>query len=622
MSEITKDAIGRFFNTTLALFLTFMLVGAFIPQAAFGTDDQTPGIEENGGDPGGSGGEGDGSGGAGQGGQTDKIYVTELYLRWSADYNGANAFVGPNGDLQQIDITKKGQLVQLNGYYLDSSGSGVLQETANSATQLGSIRLNWTSSDASVATVDPNGLVTPRGNGTAYITAEIADPATFGAASITVPIVIDGQEGEYVQSVDIVDVAGNSIVDTVVIETEADTTQYYQLYAKVTWADADGNFVREETTETGVSSTVRWASVGNASVLYVNESTGRVATQEPGVGQIEVRVDGGVGGQVITDTVAFRVTTGQASSGQPAQSLTINIYHQSFPDTPVATREFSLDELASTLPTATYNYTIINGSTFGTIRATGYMFKDILALANYDLEDTISFSFGTADGYQNQISYGSLFSTRYYFPNYDIGSMAEAQIVAPILATSAYVRFGASVVLPDQALDSDIRFRLCFGATGPGDANTSLQVHSIHTINITVKDSSAVPGGSGGAGGAGGEGVQGGGAAGEIGAGAGQGSYFAGESGTTSGEASSESTDEEAAAASGADEQDASAAGASGADSGQQWRIYQVMQMDSFVRDDLDLDNPLSPFALPAACAAVAGGAISSIIGFRRRLYS
>lgn len=615
MGSRVSSAIRRVLTTGCAVFLSVLLVGMAVPASAFSpaSGDAAYAQDAPGASRDAAGGEGAGEGeGDNQPPAPEAVFVSELFLKWSADYGGANVFVGPNGDMPNVEITRKGQLVQLNGYYTDTSGDGVMYETASTDSPLGRVDLIWTSSDDSIATVDPNGLVTPRGNGTATITATTANPADQGSAALCVPFVIDGQEGEYVGSVEITDADGNPIYDTIVIDSPSDTTQYYQLYATITWVDAEGSVIREERASAESSATYRWVAAGNTNVVSVNERTGRVATLEPGVGAAEIRVEGGVGGQTITDTVYVQVVTGQQSDGMPAQSLTINVFYQSFPDEPAVSEEFSLDELASRFSQVTHFYTMLNGSTFGTMKATGYLFKDVLSLVNVPLESIISFSFGTGDNYVNNISYAALFNTtRYYFPDIDIGRTAGGQVVPPILATAAYINMGAATVLPSQQLDENVRFRLCFGATGIGDANTSMQVHSIHTVNITIPDPPEQPlapgpgdaegSGAGGSSDGSDVGLDGDGAS-ELGQGAEAGSVINRDS---TGGAGSAAGDE-----------------GSSATARKEWRIYQIISKEDPLDIDFVQENPLSPYAVPAACLAMIGGGISSALGFRRRLYS
>ncbi|MCD8316206.1 MAG: Ig-like domain-containing protein [Eggerthellaceae bacterium] len=665
---------------------------ALVPSSAFAMDNTSSadsGIvllddDESADNPEGNEGEGSGESGS-EGNEADEPteeeetgnYVTALYLKWSADYDGPDEFVGDSdiAQLDTIEIMRKGQLVQLNAYYTDNSGDGVLYETANSDNDMGSIDVRWTSSNTDVATVDTvNGLVTARGNGEVTITAEIADPDKYGAATASVNFLIDGQEGEYVSKVEITDDAGEIITDTIVIETEESVPVYRQLEAIIYWVDADGNETRTEYTggdAVAPSTSVRWSTGGETSVLYVNESTGRIATQGAGIGSVIVSVEGGVGGATISDTVYVRVDTGQYSYN-PADSLTINVSYESYPEEIYQSKTYSLDDLANNLEQITNNYTVINSSWWATIRATGYRFYDLIQYVNndmgiyIDMDDILQFRFGTADAYDSPISYSYLFGVnRFYYPDYDINYTGTREIVPPLLALAAYTNRGVSYVDPNQELDEGIRFRLVFGVSSPTDYNTSKQVYYIDTINIIIKGSqpeAVNPGTSGGTGnggedgegsGSGGDGFgntngsggSGGGTGGGNGTGSGtgvgsaeSGTGSAGDAGTmstdsgisggggipssSSGSSSSDEGaegDENASETSSEDEGEGLGTSGSGTDT--DWKYYQTLIKSNSYIGDLDLDNPLSPYALPAGIGAFCIGGITSFIGYRRRLF-
>ena len=565
------------------------------------------------------------------------LRVDQLFLKWSADYDGMNEFVGEDEPIEVIEIMKKGQRVQLNAYYLNTSGDGVLYETANSDTELGTISINWTSSDTSVATVDPRtGLVTPRGNGEVTIKASVADPDKYGAAEVSVNMIIDGQEGEYVDRVEITDDAGEIITNTVHIESDGKAPEYRQLHAIIYWVDADGNPLRKEYTGGGsVSTSVSWETGGSSSILYVNKDTGRVATQEPGIGSVICSVAGGVGGRTVSDTVHFFVDTGQ-DGYNPADSLTLNFSYENYPDQILKSITFSLSDLSSNLTQETHNYTVIAGERWATIRAQGYRFIDVLNLANQRLDgvyvsfdDILQFRFGTADAYDAPVSASYLFgSPRYYYPDYDIGFTSGAVVVPPLLATASNIYWNSSYVNPNDELGIGTRFRLVFGVTGPNDANTSRQVFYINTINIVVKgappesfgggDEPNDNGGSGGNGSTGpsapGSGSEGQGDGSGSGAGSGSGSEGGtdsdGNAGADSGGGSTGTTDGDGGSAGGAALQD-----------GPAWRYYQTMVQTNSLIKGLEEDNPVSPFTAPACAVALIGGGASMFIGYRRRLY-
>ena len=546
----------------------------------------------------------------------EKNYVTELFLKWSSDYDGPNKFVGEGEEIETVEIAKKGQLVQLNGYYLDNSGSGVLLETGSSSTDLGQIELTFESSDLDVCTVSPTGVVTPRGDGECVISAEVANPDKYGSARVEVLFVVSGQDGEYVGSVDVLDEDGNPILETIEIASDGKKPVYYQLNLQVTWVDADGNTVRTETSMEGnITATYTWETGGNTSVLSVNSKTGRVSTQEQGIGTVVVNVAGGVGGRTVSDTVHFRVNTGQTGYN-PADHLTINISYEMYPDQIVASKTFSADELASLLPQSTYNFTVISGSTYGTIRATGYLFKDVLNLLSSDLDDISMFRFGTADNYDSPISYDYLYgSARYYFPDYDIGYTSGAVVVPPILATASTIFWNQSYISPNEELDIGTRYRLVFGVSDTGDANTSHQVYYIDTLNVILKG--APPEGSGDDDGSGGSDDSSSGNTNGSGKGSDSGSNSGTEGASTSNTAGGYFKDSVTAAVDGGSSEEASETSDTGSST---WRIYQMMKQQKSDPGDLDLDNPLAPFAVPGACAAFALGGVTMGVGFRRRL--
>ena len=384
--------------------------------------------------------------------EPERNHVTELFLKWSADYNGENEFVGAGQPVKQVVIETKGQLVQLNGYYTDASGSGLMLETASASTDLGAIDLVWESSNVKVAKVSPAGLVTPVKNGSCTITATVKDPAKYGEASCSVDFEISGQNGSYVSDVEITTKKGKVINETVVLAGDGAKPVYYQLYATITWKNANGDVVKTETTSSKkCTATYTWSVAGNTDTVAVNKYTGRVASQSSGIGQVMVTVSGGKGGRSVSDTVYFRVDTGQYDYN-PADSLTLKVAYEEFPDQIIEEKTYSEKQLSKMLPKVTNNYTVIGGNngSYATIRATGYMFKDILKLLNCSINDIKQFRFGTADSYDSPVSYSYLFgSERYYFPDYDIGYTSGGVVVPPIIATANSMHWNEPYVSKD-----------------------------------------------------------------------------------------------------------------------------------------------------------------------------
>ena len=534
--------------------------------------------------------------------EPERNHVTELFLKWSADYNGENEFVGAGQPVKQVVIETKGQLVQLNGYYTDASGSGLMLETASASTDLGAIDLVWESSNVKVAKVSPAGLVTPVKNGSCTITATVKDPAKYGEASCSVDFEISGQNGSYVSDVEITTKKGKVINETVVLAGDGAKPVYYQLYATITWKNANGDVVKTETTSSKkCTATYTWSVAGNTDTVAVNKYTGRVASQSSGIGQVMVTVSGGKGGRSVSDTVYFRVDTGQYDYN-PADSLTLKVAYEEFPDQIIEEKTYSEKQLSKMLPKVTNNYTVIGGNngSYATIRATGYMFKDILKLLNCSINDIKQFRFGTADSYDSPVSYSYLFgSERYYFPDYDIGYTSGGVVVPPIIATANSMHWNEPYVSKDEKLDEGTRYRLVFGASGKTDANTSKQVYYINTINVILKGGPPTSDGHGDGGGDG------------TGNGSGMGQ------GPSEGDGDSGGLEDPSSSA-----QAGGNGTGSDADSGTRWRVYQMMSTNKSNPGVLEMDNPLAPFAMPIGIAAFLLGGISFYIGFRKRRFA
>ena len=536
--------------------------------------------------------------------EPERNHVTELFLKWSTDYNGPGEFVGGEQRIKLIEIESKGQVVQLNGYYTDASEDGVMYETASSSTDLGAIDLTWESSNTKVATVSPAGLVTPKKNGSCTITARVAKPEKYGEASCSVDLQITGQNGNYVSDVEITNAKGTPVTQTVVLAGDGAKPVYKQLYATITWSNANGEVVKTETTKSAkCSATYLWSVAGNTDTVSVNKYTGRIASQSSGIGQVMITVNGGKGGRTVSDTVYVRVDTGQYDYN-PAESLTLKVAYEEFPDQIIEEKTYSEKQLSQMLSQVTNSYTVIGGSgggSYATIRATGYMFKDILKLLNCSLSDIQQFRFGTADSYDSPVSYSYLFgSERYYYPDYDIGYTTGKVVVPPVLATANTIHWNESYVNPAEELDEGTRYRLVFGVSNPSDANTSKQIYYINTVFVILKGGPPTSNGSGSGGGDG------------TGNGSGMGegpSEGNGDSGSSAQDPSSSTQ-----------------AGGNGtgsdADSGTRWRVYQMMSTNKSNPGVLEMDNPLAPFVLPIGIAAFLLGGISFYIGFRRRRFA
>jgi hypothetical protein len=304
-------------------------------------------------------------------------------------------------------------------------------------------------------------------------------------------IKISGQSAEYVSGVTIIDEKGNSLSSKDDAETVIQgKNKFFAFHALVTWHDPRTGADRvEDTRRDKATSTIRWSVGGSNVVASINEDTGRLKTTEySGNCFVQCSVTGGAGGKAVKDTARVQVDTGEYAY-KPADSLTLKVVYQEFPDKVAQTHSYSLSALAGELSSVTNSYTVIGGERYGVIRATGYLFKDVLALEGVEIEDVHQFRFTTADGYDNpltaQLLYGS--GSRYYFPNWDIGSRAGASVVPPLLAFTSNMVWGESMADPGLPLDEGTRFRLVFGPLWGGESNSSYQIYYINAITIVLK---------------------------------------------------------------------------------------------------------------------------------------
>jgi hypothetical protein len=346
-------------------------------------------------------------------------------------------------------------------------------------------------------------------------------------------------------------------------------------------------------------------------------------------------VTGGLAGRTVQDTARIKVDTGSYRYN-PSNSLTLKVVYQQYPDIVVQEHTYSYAELLTTLASYTYPYSVQGGTRFGCINAQGFLFKDVVALEGVVLEEVYQFRFGTSDGYDNPVTYQLLYGSgqRYYFPNWDISSRAEAQAVPPMLAYRSNMVWGASEVNPSLPLDEATRFRLVYGPLWSAETNSSYQIYYIHTVTIVLAgappvnpddgtgDGTGIGSGDGTGGGGGGKtgtgsGIVGTGAAGEEGGNSGEGNKPLSEGGVENdatdetGEGADGEFSDAGADSSGVDAEDIETRG---------WRVYEMMSRARSEVAPLDLDNPYLPLAAPFALASVAVGAGATYGGFRRRL--
>jgi hypothetical protein len=302
--------------------------------------------------------------------------------------------------------------------------------------------------------------------------------------------------------------------------------------------------------------------------------------------------------------------------------------------------------LLGRLSSHTYNYSILSGQRFGVIRAQGFLFKDVLEQLGTALHPTLikpeevyQFRFGTSDGYDHPMTYDHLFNmgNRYYFPNYDIGSRQEAQVVPPMLAYTSCLAWNQSEASSQMTMDEGTRFRLVFGPLWSGESNSSYQIYYIHTITVVLKG--APPAGSGDGNGSGNGNGSGDGNGSGIGSGNGSGSGNGQGTGVVDGGANGTSVGT-GASLDGANSADPLNAASSGSvagltqigdanealtDPGGQggsagWRVYEIIGRSQSQVEMLELEIPFAGVAFPVVLGGIALGVGSTYVNYRRRL--
>jgi hypothetical protein len=565
----------------------------------------------------------------------NKIYLKSDELGSDGKYH----FVGEDSEKKYKvpEIEEKGKTLQLNGYYTTNKSDGLVYETSNASSPLGPVDVHWSSSNNDVATVSPLGLVTPKSDGTVTVTAKVSDESKYtGAAPAkSVEFHISGQTGEYVKSVKIIGEDGKSLSNNDDIDTIIKTKNtFFQFRALIEWHDPNTGIDRiEDTRKDKITSTITWSVGGSEAIGTINADTGRFKTSEySGNCFVQCAVTGGKGGKTVKDIARVQVDTGEYAYN-PASSLKIKVIYEKFPDKVAQEHNYSLAQLSAKLPSYTNSYTVLGGARYGTIRARGYLFKDVVALEKIDMKDVYQYRFTTSDGYDNPITQKRLFGSgsRYYFPNWDIGSRAGAMPVPPMLALESNMMWGESEIPYNAPLTEGNRFRLVYGPLWSGETNSSFQIYYIKGITIVMRGAPPADNGKGkgsnsGDGNDTGKDVGVGSGTGDKGAGNGGGGIGngtgdagAGGSGTGGASGNSASNNTKGGKPGGAGGAKASNIGAKLSPGGD-WKLYEMISNSASAVNSLDMDIPYLPAAIPIAVGGFALGGLTFFIGYRRRL--
>ncbi len=487
----------------------------------------------------------------------------------------------------------------------------------------GGSRVTWRLSDpVGIADVSPTGVITARGTGDGVVTVtavvSAADSATGAELACSVEVSIEGQtDTPYVKSIVVCDDSGAPIDPSYLFEDDTLATAVLNLQARVVVhepaSDEDTEYLVTSAsglavqTQGRVSDLVWTTSDEDAGV--VSES-GVYRPLKTGVNTVRARSNAGFNASAIWDDALIVMPGGDKGDWHPQSTLTVRVVWETEPNTVVKEKEYSIADLEA-LGTQTLAYTAIGGARgFKTFLGRGPYLSSILDDAGVNTDGVKELAFETADNYQDQVSWDLLVDTdRYYFPNIEVNSYAEAVQVAPMIAIdSRKITDGVSSVTPQDydSLDGNRRFLLLFGAKSDGTISTRYQVYNIFALRVVLAggpppEGGGEPGPDPKGGGSGGGGTPGG-------------------SGSNPGESGGSSLSENSTGEGGGDV-GLSQEGGSGAASRSlgTWSVLQAINKYPSDVDDLLLDNPFAPFALPLTFGFAAAGGLEKYLAYRRQ---
>ncbi|MDR0514397.1 MAG: Ig-like domain-containing protein, partial [Coriobacteriaceae bacterium] len=593
------------------------------PGGGGGTDPGDPGTPSGGGtDPGDPGNPGGGDGtdpgdtgtpgdpGTPGGGTNPTLTVRDVGIR----YKGTNIYLGyaSRPDIMQGSIAAKGGQLQFESHiwWSDFNSSDVNH-----------YYVQWSVSDTSLATIAPDGTLTAVADGRVRVRAKVDAAYSSTGADLVAAAWIDiiGQDGaRYVTSIRVADAQGFDLFGGPYIWQPDLATDTLQFHALVEVFDPATGISETYNTKDGRLSVqapdladIYW-DVDDVALASVLSDTGLFRPSRFGIVNVRANSNAGLGNRRVAGVCSVRSETDEdvIDGYHPQESLTIKAYYELY--TPADHGEeaycvnvsFSPAELEA-MGASTATYTALGGPK-GYFTMTGYgpSFQKVLANAGIsDLQAIKSFSFGTADSYAGRPSREFIFgSTRYYFPNIDLGLYTGAVPVQPMIALISNNRAGGDTA-PNYAMNEGTRFRLLFGAIA-GQKDSSYAVKWINTITVVLKGSKPVDLTGNNGDGSGDEGEGGGGSGFGIGAGAGSGSGTEGQAGPMT-------------------EQGGSAGGGQG--QGQEksdgFSVYQIMNSHdidgTFSFKD---ENPLATAALPTAATALCLGGAQFFLWYRRQV--
>ena len=567
-------------------------------------------------------------------------YIADVSI-WSHDTGTTLGYATSPSSATVARITAKGGTLWFDNVAWWNDGTSVANQSC----------VTWSVSDA---TISPSGVLTAVGDGVVAVTAT-ATANTQGGAPLacTIYVEITGQtDARYVSAVRIAGPDGAAIDGPYILEQDI-STALLQLYALVDVVDPATGATQTYSTQngsiaaqTGDIADVTWY-VGDT-IASVDETSGLFRPSRYGIVSVFCASSAGFGNATVTGSAT--INTKDPEGGEvkddyhPQGSIKIKAYYESDPPADlhddadehfVINKEYSLEQLES-MGTVTATYTAIGANGYYTMTGRGVALSTVLESAGVNIAGMSQLNFGTADNIDRPVSSAFVFDTdRYYFPNIDIGSYADAVQVYPILAfESNEIRNGSTE--PNYDMTEATRFRLLFGAT-PGGGTSQYQIKWINTLYVVLAGGPPVQPGGGDDNGGGtnnGEDQGGGGISNGTETGDGTGSGSAGNgtgagmaAGTQGGQDVQGSSDAATNAAEGAqsgsvgpDETGAQETAGDAGSGAPSFSVYQIPNPNaSDVERTVEHDNPFKKYAGPLGVAAVLAGGAQAAVWYRRQ---
>ena len=629
----------------LVFSMTFGVQGAFVAHAA-GVDDEPVAGETDG--------AGDGSGD--EGGGSPSYYIQELNIYREDDMGNLDLdnplAYGTNPTHGHAQIETRGGSIAFGAGTQWNDDSELVPDTTN---------VTWSLAEGAegIATITPAGFLQADGNedGIVTVIATVDGSLTYDGVPLQayVDVEVVAQGGPFVTKIQICDENGNIIspsysfdeddlLGTATVELGAFVTvRDPETGADTTYHVTAGNGLAAQTG--GALPDITWSV---SEELYGSISVdGIYRPLASGQNRVFAMSSAGLLGETVSAAITVSMP-GVSTEFHPQDQLTVKVVYEKDgvadlkAKTVVKEKTFDIPYLEA-LGTQTITYTAkgsggVNG--FITFTGRGPYLAAILRETGLDLQGIKEIRFGTADNYQDAVSWAWLVDTdRYYFPNLDVNSEAAKIQVAPIIAIESAKATDDNPADPNYDLTGDRRFLLLFGSKPGNQSISHFQVYNIHTLYVVLEGAPPIEGGGDEPGpddGQGGQDDQGnqpdqqsgegdgqsqGNGSGKSSNGSGknagaQGVARAGDAGAGSNavHSSSDLASSSSSSSSGLTMGDLTVIGDGG-----KWSALQAINKHKSDVDTLLLDNPFTPFVAPMCAGCFAAGGLEVLVGYRRQ---